>query len=163
MYGSHAKTFLNAKSLITRKWRLDVKKLQLNLCRSIVWHFLLIGRHQSCKAKKFASSTWPHQFSKFIRMIYAQWYDGSSAILTSCGKNGACKLTQIALQKSARPIMISVDHWRLVKFGSQLRILLWSVFRTLLANFIILPVALRCWPSYVLSLLKGQQRQISDW
>lgn len=31
-------------------------------------------------------------------------------ILTSCGKNGACKETQIALQKSANPIMINVDH-----------------------------------------------------
>lgn len=36
--------------------------------------------------------------------------------LTSCGKNGACKLTQIALQKSANPITKSVNHCLLVKF-----------------------------------------------
>lgn len=47
--------------------------------------------------------------------------------LTSFGKNGACKLTQIALQKSASPIMINVDHWRLVNFGSRLRILTLSI------------------------------------
>lgn len=35
--------------------------------------------------------------------------------ITSFGKNGACKLTQIALQKSANPIIMSVNHCRLVK------------------------------------------------
>lgn len=30
--------------------------------------------------------------------------------LTSCGKKGACKLTQMALPKSASPIMINVNH-----------------------------------------------------
>lgn len=34
----------------------------------------------------------------------------SKLALTSCGKNGACKLTQMALQKSASPIMTRVDH-----------------------------------------------------
>lgn len=38
------------------------------------------------------------------------------SIRTSCGKNGACKLTQIALQKSANPITKSVNHCLLVKF-----------------------------------------------
>lgn len=50
---------------------------------------------------------------------------------TSCGKKGACKLTQIALPKSARPIMISVNHWRLVNFGNKLRILTLSMYLSL--------------------------------
>lgn len=48
-------------------------------------------------------------------------------LLTSGGKKGACKLTQIALPKSASPMMINVSHWRFVKFGNRFRILKLSI------------------------------------
>lgn len=96
MNWSWCANILNARLLITRKLRNNVK---------------MHNQNNGVRHKKN---------SKLIFNFCCSW---DKKILASCGKNGACKLTQMALQKSASPIMISVDHWRFVKFGKKLRIL----------------------------------------
>lgn len=85
--------------------------------QSIVCQFILISIHlrliwkiEKCPLS-FSISQWKSVCCSMIKLF------------TSFGKNGACKLTQMALQKSANPIMINVDHWRFVNLGNRLRIL----------------------------------------
>lgn len=86
-------------------------------------------------------------------------------ILTSCGKNGACRLTQMALQKSASPMIINVDHWRFVKFFSILNMMMmfWKLFRILICydrHFVSISFFFLLFISRQMSLIKWTKQLI---